>query len=331
MKYRVFSLVVTLGLATTAPLALAQSAALQDAQEAAAKVDISKYLTSRTDARSQSFGFGGTHEHAFTVDKSGRYVFTSGTIAGESNDYYIQAWLLDAQGNVIASGDAQGQRGGLHLVENLEPGEYVLRVKANKFGSESTGGNSYTIQVAGLSASGQRLSSDESGIEGGSGILFDSGDDDGTTTAFVSNEDAVATIAAPKPAAAAAGDAAADAAPQAEEEDAPRAFDEIVADVDIRYQGEVLSFDVAEAGTVSITSSTMIGSQDDYRLEARLLDASGNVVASDAGEGFEGDFAIETVLQPGRYTVWVDGQKFGAARSGVNNYTLRVQQLDTLQ
>lgn len=330
MKYRLFSLVVTLGLTATAPLVMAQSPALQDSMEAASKVDISKFFTSRTDARSQSFGFGGTHEHAFTVDKSGRYVFTSDTMPGQSNDYYIQAWLLDTQGNVIATGDAQGERGGLELIETLEPGDYVLRVKANKFGSESTGGNSFTVQVAGLSASGERLSNEESGIEGASGIMFDAGDDDGTTTAFVNNEDAVATIAAPEPVAPASGDTVTNVEPQAEE-GAPRAFDEIVADIKIRQSGEVLSFDVAEAGTVSITSSTMIGSQDDYRLEARLLDASGNVVASDAGEGFEGDFAIETVLQPGRYTIWVDGQKFGAARSGVNNYTLRVQQLDTLQ
>lgn len=330
MKYRVFSLVVTLGLTATAPLALAQSPALQDSMEAASKVDISKFFPSRTDARSQSFGFGGTHEHAFTVDRSGRYAFTSATIPGQSNDYYIQAWLLDTQGNVIATGDAQGESGGLHLVETLEPGDYVLRVKANKFGSESSGGNSFTVQVAGLNASGERLSNEESGIEGGSGIMFDASDDDGTTTAFISNKDAVATIAAPKPAAAASDEATDTAAPQTEE-GAPRAFDEIVADIKIRKRGEVLSFDVAEAGMVSITSSTMIGNQGDYRLEARLLDASGNVVASDAGEGFEGDFAIETVLQPGRYTIWVDGQKFGAARSGTNNYTLRVQQLDTLQ
>lgn len=330
MKYRLFSLAVTLGLTATAPLALAQSPALQDSMAAAAKVDISKFFTSRTDARSQSFGFGGTHEHAFTVDKSGRYVFTSATMVGMSNDYSIQATLLDAQGNVIASGDGLGATGGLHLVETLEPGDYVLRVKANKFGSEASGNGSFTVQVAGLSASGERLSSEESGIDGGTGIMFDASDDDGTTTAFVTNEDAVATIAAPKPVATAANETVVDAAPQAEE-GAPRAFDEIIADIKIRQQGKVLSFDVAEAGTISITSSTMIGRQGDYRLEARVLDAGGNVVASDAGEGFEGDFAIETVLQPGRYTIWVDGRKFGPASSGSNNYTLRVQQLDTLK
>ncbi len=111
MKHRVFSLAVTLGLVGMAPVALAQSAALQKSQEAAAEVDLSELFSARTDARSQSFKFGGTQEHAFTVDKPGRYVFTSDTLPGESDDYYIKASLLDARGNVIASGDAQGQGG----------------------------------------------------------------------------------------------------------------------------------------------------------------------------------------------------------------------------
>ena len=140
--------------------------------------------------------------------------------------------------------------------------------------------------MAGLDASGERLSNEESGIDDGFGILFNDNDDDGTTTAFVTDEDAVATIAAPSATASAAVSTSADGEVQAEQA-APRAFDEIVADIKIRQQGEVLSFDVAQAGTVLITSSTMIGSQGDYRLEARLLDENGNVVASDAGEGFE--------------------------------------------
>nr|WP_299244607.1 hypothetical protein [uncultured Halomonas sp.] len=381
MKYRALPVLMALGLSSVVLPALADSPALQRAEKAAAKVDLSRFFTSRTDARSQSFGFGGTHEHPFTVENAGRYVFTSSTFVGESVDYRIEATLLDVQGNVLASGKGLGQNGGLRLVEELEPGDYVLRVSANKFGSESTGGNSYTVSVAGLDAQGKRLDTTTSGIDGGSSIQFGGAGRDGRTTGFVNNNDEVATIAAPKasPSAStpqnvpsngssgAAGAARNEAPPSlssqqqsaldvpppqasanggvaaqerssrldnAGNEEAassrqPEAFDELVADIDIRTQGEVLSFDVAEAGTVSVTSSTFVGSETDYRLEAKVLDSNGNVVASDKAEGFEGDFDIETRLAPGRYTVWVKGQKFGRAGSGVNNYTLRVQQLDT--
>lgn len=390
MKYRALPVVVALGLSSVALPALSQSAALQRAEKAAAKVDLSRFFTSRTDARSQSFGYGGTHEHDFTVEKEGRYVFTSDTFVGDSDDYRIEATLLDAEGNALAKSKGLGQNGGLRLVETLEPGDYVLRVSADKFGSESGDGNSYTVSVAGLDTQGKRLDTDTSGIDGGPSIQFGGAGRDGRTTAFVNNDDEVATIAAPKanssantsqnlpnnessssastarneappsltsqqqsaldvpPPQASADDSVAvqerssnvgnEGAERSEEsaggEEAsspqqPEAFDEIVADIDIRTKGEVLSFDVAQAGTVSITSSTFVGSETDYRLEAKVMDENGNVVASDKAEGFEGDFDIETRLEPGRYTVWVKGQKFGSANSGVNNYTLRVQQLDT--
>nr|WP_298412695.1 hypothetical protein [uncultured Halomonas sp.] len=382
MKYRALPVVVALGLSSVTLPVLAQSEALQRAEKAAAKVDLSRFFTSRTDARSQSFGFGGTHEHAFTVEKEGRYVFTSDTFVGNSNDYRINATLLDAQGNELASAKGLGQNGGLRLVEALEPGDYVLRVSADKFGSEAGGGgNSYTVSVAGLDAQGKRLDTDTSGIDGGSSIQFGGPGRDGRTTGFVNNNDEVATIAAPRtspsasppqsppdngssgaarneapPSLSSQQQSALDVPPpqtsasdsvgvqersssvgsdasagneEASSQQMPEAFDELVADIDIRAKGEVLSFDVAQAGTVSITSSTFVGSETSYRLEARVLDEDGNVVASDKAKGFEGDFNIETRLTPGRYSVWVSGQKFGSANSGVNNYTLRVQQLDT--
>lgn len=338
MKHRMFPIVMSLGLVGITSLALADSVALQRAQQAASELDISKFLTSRTDARSQSFGFGGTHEHRLSVEKAGRYIITSTTMPGNSDDYRIEASLLDGEGNIVATEKGLGQSGGLRLVEALDPGDYELHVTAYKFGSEKTGGDSYNIEVAGLGDSGERLASDDSGINAGSGIKFSEPGRDGRTTAFVDREDAVATIAAPQatnvpaPSNASASNTSASAAQKApaptEETSMPQAFDEIVADIKIRERGEVLTFDVAKAGTVAITSSTFPGNESRYRLEARVLDESGAVVASDEGEGFEGDFAIRTRLQPGRYTVWVNGQKFGAARSGVNNYTLRVQQLD---
>ncbi|MCK0743957.1 hypothetical protein [Chromohalobacter nigrandesensis] len=353
MNHRVITtMLVALGLAGTSSLAMAQSAAQQKAHEAAAKIDLTDFFQSSSDARSQSFFFGGTQTHPFTVEKAGRYQFQSSTLPGDSDDYRIEATLLDEQGNEVASASGLGQNGGLTMEQRLEPGDYVLRVSGRKFGTSKTGGNSFVISVNGLDAQGNRLSSDESGVDAGGGIMFGGPGEDGRTTAFVNDEDDVATIAAPRreateAASAVASDAAAtssaaddassdstsnsgaSAATQDDEEALPDAFDEIVADVAIRQHGEVLSFDVAEAGTVSVTSSTFPGNEGTYRLEARILDESGDVVASDEGEGFEGDFDIETTLQPGRYTVWVKGQKFGSAMSGVNNYTLRVQQLDT--
>ncbi|WP_163647456.1 hypothetical protein [Modicisalibacter sp. 'Wilcox'] len=338
MKHRVLTVAITLGLAAGASEALAQSAALQKAQEAADQFDISQYLTARTDARSQSFGFGGTHTHEFTVEKSGRYVFTSSTLAGESDDYRIKAALLDNKNRVIARGEGLGQNGGLRLEQQLEPGDYVLRVSADKFGSEASGGNSFIVSVAGLNAQGKRLSSDESGIDTGSGIHFGSAEGE-QKTAFVDNKDAVATIAVPAAAASASGQSTTDAktssartsdeTSSAGSKTRPKAFEEIVADIRIRQEGEVLTFDVAQAGTISVTSSTFPGTGGSYTLQARILDEDGRVVASDKGAGEQGDFSIETPLQPGRYRVWVSGRKFGTAMEGANRYTLRVRQLDT--
>lgn len=330
MKHHALTLAtLVLGLSAGASDAFAQSAALQKAQEAADKVDISNYLTARTDSRSQSFGFGGVQEHPFTVEKSGTYQFTSETLPGESTDYRIQASLLDSNGRVIAEKSGLGNAGGLRLEHELEPGEYILRVKANKYGSEASGGNSYTIEVAGLDARGNRLAGDESGIEEGSNIHF--GDAD-SKTAFVDDKDAVATIVAPAATSPSTAEkerpenAGATPQPKAEK----RSFEEIVADIMIRQEGEVLTFDVAKAGTIVVTSSTFPGSGS-YLLKARLLDETGRVIASDQGQGSQGDFAIEQRVQPGRYKVWVSGRKFGSAMEGPNNYTLRVRQLDNSQ
>ncbi|WP_280539155.1 hypothetical protein [Chromohalobacter sp. 11-W] len=353
MNHRVITtMLVALGLAGTSSLAMAQSAAQQKAHEAAAKIDLTDFLQSSSDARSQSFFFGGTQTHPFSVEKSGRYQFQSSTLPGDSDDYRVEATLLDEQGNEIASESGLGQNGGLTMEQRLEPGDYVLRVHGQKFGTTKTGGNSFVVTVNGLDAQGNRLSSDESGVDAGGGIMFGGPGKDGHTTAFVDDEDAVATIAAPRrdttesasavasgaaATSSVAGEASSDStsssgassATQDDEDALPDAFDEIVTDLAIREQGKVLSFDVVEAGTVSVTSSTFPGNEGTYSLEARILDESGDVVASDKGEGFESDFDIETILQPGRYTVWVKGRKFGSAMSGVNNYTLRVQQLDT--
>ncbi|MDF3919816.1 MULTISPECIES: hypothetical protein [Salinicola] len=381
MKYRVFStLFVALSLAGASTQVLAQSEALKDAQEAASKVDLTKFFKSSSDAHSRSFFFGGLHQHPFTVDEAGRYQFTSSILPGESDDYKISAKLVDSNGNVLASGSGLGNTGGLEMTETLEPGDYSLQVSGQKFGTTKTGGNSFNIDVARLDASGRVVASDAGGMDDGGGIMFGGPGASGRTTAFVDESDQVATLSAPgrksadelavagnkngaasgpdfgtgntgeasRPpatrndnagapgngvamAAAAVDDATSDSprAGRPPEPQMPDAFDEIVADIKVLQEGEVLSFDVAEAGTVSVTSSTFPGNEGTYRLQAKVLDANGNTVASDEGSLAVGDFDIETVLQPGRYRVWVKGQRFGSAMNAANNYTLRVQQLDT--
>ncbi|WP_110687930.1 hypothetical protein [Salinicola aestuarinus] len=376
MKQRVFTtLVLSLTLAGIGSQANAQSEALKDAQEAASQVDLTQFFKSSNDARSQSFFFGGMYQHPFTVDTAGRYRFSSSTMPGESEDYKIRATLVDGNGNVVAKDSGMGYSGGLVMEESLEPGSYTIQVSGQKFGTTKTGGNSYNINVAQLDAEGRVLDADESSVDDGGGIMFGGASPSGRTTAFVDENDQVATLSAPgrggdeaatagsgrmmaedgdathapsntgvsaKPPATPDTQAAAIDEPLAEkavesasgsgsrEEPAmPDGFDEIVADILIREEGVVLSFNVAEAGTVSVTSSTFPGNEGTYRLQARILDDSGEVVASDEGSMALGDFDIETVLPSGQYQVWVKGQRFGSAMNGANNYTLRVQQLNT--
>ncbi|WP_136069268.1 hypothetical protein [Modicisalibacter radicis] len=318
-------------------------------------IDVTKYFSSRSDAKSQSFNFGGWNEHEFTVEKAGRYLFESHSRPGMSTRYRIEAQLLDERGNIVAESEALGSDdGGLHMSQRLEPGDYVLKVNAREFGNTKLKGNRYTISVAGLDERGNRLSEDESGVEGPSGIGFDR-EAEGPTTAFVRSPDASAALAAPVSQTSSAsgsgatadtgqGDAvssqaaatssslsagAADGAGQAAAEGTPpEGFKEIVTDVNMRKRGKALSFDVRQAGTVSVSTSTMSGYEGTYRIEARILDSQGNVVASEQGSRFAGDVDIETVLQPGSYSVWVSGQNYGNPNDVANNYALSVKQLD---
>ncbi|NVN56867.1 hypothetical protein FLM52_13940 [bacterium Scap17] len=368
---------LALGLSTLASQTVLAdgSPAQQRAEEAAGKLDISKFLKSRSDAHSQNFQFGGTSVHQFTIKEAGRYEIDGVASFDVTDPYTMKATLESEQGEVVATAEGDRASDGLTMNTELEPGVYKLRVRADKLGAGKSGGNTYEINVAGLSESGEKLSAEESGIETGNGLVFLDTDGDGRRTAFVDANDEVATI---KPATVAAaeqaarekkavetGNAAAEGAASATgaaattsaaataaaetsaaaattaaatgsaavteteaEAEPDRRFDEIVTDVRILEKGEVMTFDVADRGTVTIDSETFPGSEGTYKLEMRLLDENGNTVASDKGEGFQGDFHLKTVLEPGRYTVWVSGQKFGSSMQGVNNYTVRVQQLD---
>lgn len=365
---------LALGLSTLASQAVLAdgSPAQQRAEAAAGKLDISKFLKPRSDAHSQNFLFGGTSVHQFTIKEAGRYEIDGAASFDVTDPYTMKATLESEQGEVVATAEGDRASNGLTLNTELEPGVYKLRVRADKLGAGKSGGNTYEINVAGLSESGEKLSAEESGIETGNGLVFLDTDSDGRRTAFVDANDEVATIkpatvaaaeqAAREKKAAETGNAAAEgasasgaataataaasgaaetsaaaattaaatgsAAVTEAEAEPDRRFDEIVTDVRILEKGEVMTFDVADRGTVTIDSETFPGSEGTYKLQMRLLDENGNTVASDKGEGFQGDFHLKTVLEPGRYTVWVSGQKFGSSMQGVNNYTVRVQQLD---
>ncbi|OHV09923.1 hypothetical protein [Kushneria phosphatilytica] len=118
----------------------------------------------------------------------------------------------------------------------------------------------------------------------------------------------------------------AEAPATAESNDATPMRHRLLRDVSIREKGDVLKFEVMQAGDVVVESSSFGATQGSYRLSAEVINADGQVVASDSGEGLDGDFHIRKQLEPGVYTVRVSGQKYGSARSGTDSYTLRVEQ-----
>ncbi|MDN3556128.1 hypothetical protein [Halomonas maura] len=359
--------IVTAGLLAlslaAAPVA-ADSVMEERFREEGRQLDLTGFFQSETDAHSRSFLFGGANAHDFSVTEAGTYLFESEVTAGYSEDYRIAAVLEDAQGRVIARSEALGQNGGLALRQRLEPGDYVLRVEAQRFGTRGKAGDGYSIDIVGLDAQGNRLAE---GVSDGEGIFFTGDKREGARSVFVRGDNAVATLGGSAETATEAGDAATtatstaagDAATTAtstststaagasatatgaaatqasrdQEQDAPSTgpasrsgYETIVTDVKIRARGEVLTFEMAEQGSVAITTSTYpTGYEDTYRIALEVLDASGRVVAEGAGQGFDGDVDLETTLSPGRYRIRVQGQKFGSAHSGVNNYELRVE------
>ncbi|GAB2719083.1 hypothetical protein [Halomonas garicola] len=339
----IITLALGLGVASTPALA---SDVQERFREEGKQIDLTGYLKADNDARSRSFFYGRAHEHDFTVEKDGTYTFASHVPGGETTDYRISATLLDDSGSVVARDKGLGNAGGLTLTQRLEKGDYTLRVEGHKFGSSGNAeGNSFYVTVEGTDVAG--------GVSRGEGIAFSGGRPGGSKTAMVRRPGAVAAVAPPSsrspraeaPAAASAEAEAGTSAPAAQNQSeagkAPdtgadqtaqasrqQGFEEVVADVKIRASGEVMTFEVLEKGTVAVTTSTFPGNEGSYRIEAEVLDSDGNVVARDAGEGFDGDVDLRTELAPGEYRVRVKGQKFSGARSGVNNYELKVRQLD---
>ncbi|MCL7929752.1 hypothetical protein [Halomonas llamarensis] len=314
-------------------------------------LDLTGFFNAETDARSRSFHFGGVNEHDFNVTRSGIYRFDSRTTAGYSDNYQIAAVLEDDKGNVITRTEALGQNGGLAMQQRLDPGRYVLRVEAQRFGRRGKAGDGYSVLVNALNEKGQAV---DDGVDDGSGIVFSGKTRESDDSVFVRSENAVVSLGnrrqgnseqSEKKAANASVVASSAAETQqpgsaevkeraassqrdkrATDTSETPAFNTLVTDVKIRTHGEVLTFDMAESSNVAITTSTYpSGYEDTYRIELDVLNAQGRVVAEGAGEGFDGDVDLRTQLQPGRYTIRVNGQKFGNARDGVNNYELKVQ------
>ncbi|MYL23763.1 hypothetical protein GLV89_08150 [Halomonas alkaliantarctica] len=316
-------------------------------------MDLTGFFNAETDARSRTFKFGGANVHDFDVSRSGTYLFESRVTAGYEDDYRIAAVLEDANGNVIARSEAFGESGGLAMRQQLEPGRYELHVEARRFGTRGKAGDGYSIRVNALDEQGQVV---DDGVEDGDGIAFSGKARESNDSVFVRNENAVVTLGGRKSSSeqsgpvveqtgvdagpntepeqqAEAADVDAASTPQREEgvEGASEdpAFKTLVTDVKIRARGEVLTFNIAETSQVAITTSTYpTGYEDTYRIELDVLNEQGSVVAEGAGEGFDGNVDLRTELQPGRYTIRVNGQKFGSAHEGVNNYELKVQQLN---
>jgi len=349
---------LSLGLALSATPALASE--MQDRfREEGKGLDLTGLFNAETDAQSRSFKFGGANAHDFNVTQPGIYRFESRVTAGYSDDYRIAAVLENATGNVIARSEAFGQDGGLAMRQRLEPGDYVLRVEAQRFGTRGRAGDGYSIRISGLDAQGRELAE---GVSDGDGIFFTGDSRESSGSVFVRGDSAVATLGAveeassevpsadepaegesiSKPAqevmpveaavtanSAGVSQAAKSTGSESETSARERTFQTIKTDVKIRARGEVLTFNMAETGRVAIATSTYpTGYESTYRLELEVLDQNGRVVAEGAGEGFNGNVDMTTELEPGRYTIRVQGQKFGNAREGVNNYELKVQQLD---
>ncbi|GAA0561813.1 hypothetical protein ACFQH5_19460 [Halomonas salifodinae] len=314
--------------------ALAQSTMEQRFREEGRQLDLTGFFNAESDARSRTFNFGSEQEHAFEVTEAGTYELRSELAGDYEPDYRLRLALLDSDGAVLARYEGRGEA--LALRQALSPGEYRLRVEGQKFGARGQGSRGFYLTVHGLEGA--------SVASGDGGILFSRSEE--SDQAFVRNAErsvrlgAGASAAASAEVASASSEAVDTASAGAEAEPGERQaaaessaeepeVRELVTDVRIRARGEVMTFELAEAGRVAIATSTYPpGYESTYRIVLEVVDGQGSVVAEGAGQGFDGNVAIEPRLPSGQYRIRVQGQKFGTGMSGVNNYELRVRLLD---
>nr|WP_300306192.1 hypothetical protein [Halomonas sp.] len=202
-KFTVPVALLALGATCFSAVALAEddSVMQQRFREQGKAFDLSKFLQGENDARSRSFTFGSPHAHDFTVKSAGVYRFESKIAPGYSDNYRIEAVLMDAQGQVISRDEGNGNSGGLKLEQPLEPGDYTLQVQANRFGTRGRAGDGYSIAITGLDAQGNAV---KGAVNDGDGIQFVGTDREGNTNAFVRGG-AVATLGSGTAAGATAG------------------------------------------------------------------------------------------------------------------------------
>ncbi|MFP3366279.1 hypothetical protein R0J93_21770, partial [Pseudoalteromonas sp. SIMBA_148] len=91
---------LALGLSTLASQAVLAdgSPAQQRAEEAAGKLDISKFLKPRSDAHSQNFLFGGTSVHQLPIKEARRYELAGVASFDVTDPYTMKATLASEQG-----------------------------------------------------------------------------------------------------------------------------------------------------------------------------------------------------------------------------------------
>ncbi|WP_106478607.1 hypothetical protein [Phytohalomonas tamaricis] len=354
MKSKTFQLALGLGLGI---LVLSQdamadkSAALKRAEQAADQVDVSDYIDRESDGLSRSMYLGREPvSHDFEVDKPGDYLISARGFRGESGAYTLDAVLKDAQGHTLARASGDQQSGGAQIEHELAPGKYSVVITGQNHSPVREGNRTITVSVDNADHPGNSGLADANRVqrlapEGSAALTSNKDTSVSATTPGIGSSQRSASVttspasAPPKPGPsgqaleqAAAGSAVNPDHQRVTDEARPEvetpAQSSIVKEIPIRENGEVLTFDVVQAGKVSVKSSTFGADAGSYRLAAEIRDAKGGVIARDAGQGLKGDFAIEQQLAPGRYTVYVRGQKYGSAQSGVNSFTLRVEQLN---
>ncbi|MCM2132040.1 hypothetical protein [Larsenimonas rhizosphaerae] len=314
---------------------LAKSAALERAEAAASQNDVSSYITSASDGVSQTIFLGNRPvDHTFQVKEEGDYLISSQSFPGESGDYRVSASLKDQSGQVLAEDQGNERSNGFNIRKHLTAGEYTVTVTGQSRGPTSGGNQSVTIWVRNADA----VTRQENGLADSNRVtrLAPEAGSAASSTATTASSAAVSSAGHAEPSGAsnqADGGAPRQTAEAPNQAGATTTSEvasqtTIVREVPIRTNDDVLKFEVVQPGRVSLESATFGGYRGTYRIKAQLKDAQGNIVAENSGQGADGDFHIEQRLEPGTYTVHIEGQKFGSARSGTNSFTLRIRQLD---
>lgn len=87
-------------------------------------------------------------------------------------------------------------------------------------------------------------------------------------------------------------------------------------------------FTVETAGVYRFESSVTGGYDENYSIEAVLVDEQGNVIARDEGYGLEGGLELEHPLEPGDYELQVKAMRFGSRGRAGDGYSVSVVGLD---